>query len=159
MKKEEILKQVNFDLNKAKQIHQWLNEAPEDGAQAAETRKPVSIHYDEDGNPDGILIQTLDEAFILALHDEGEMDYEKAKAFELPTAKQAHIYGAYLDEINEALDEAGGDRLEEDWYWTKTPSALNVNAQLIFYGTRGLGGRRSGSCRVRVSLALNTANS
>lgn len=161
MKKEEILKQVNFDLNKAKQIHQWLNEAPEDGAQAAETRKPVSIHYDEDGNPDGILIQTLDEAFILALHDEGEMDYEKAKAFELPTAKQAHIYGAYLDEINEALDEAGGDRLEEDWYWTKTPSAGNVNGQLVFYGPYGgLGsGYRYYSFRVRVSLALNTANS
>ena len=161
MKKEEILKQVNFDLNKAKQIHQWLNEAPEGGAQAAETRKPVSIHYDEDGNPDGILIQTLDEAFILALHDEGEMDYEKAKAFELPTAKQAHIYGAYLDEINEALDEAGGDRLEEDWYWTKTPSAGNVILQLVFFGPVGhLGSnRRYGSNRVRVSLAFNTANS
>lgn len=161
MKKEEILKQVNFDLNKAKQIHQWLNEAPEGGAQAAETRKPVSIHYDEDGNPDGILIQTIDEAFILALHDEGEMDYEKAKAFELPTAKQAHIYGAYLDEINEALDEAGGDRLEEDWYWTKTPSAGNVGNQLFFRGTHGyLGyGYRFNSNRVRVSLALNTANS
>ena len=161
MKKEEILKQVNFDLNKAKQIHQWLNEAPEDGAQAAETRKPVSIHYDEDGNPDGILIQTLDEAFILALHDEGEMDYEKAKAFELPTAKQAHIYGAYLDEINEALDEAGGDRLEEDWYWTKTPSASLVSYQLVFYGTYGglNDYYRCNSYRVRVSLALNTANS
>lgn len=161
MKKEEILKQVNFDLNKAKQIHQWLNEAPEDGARAAETRKPVSIHYNEDGNPDGILIQTLDEAFILALHDEGEMDYEKAKAYELPTAKQAHIYGAYLDEINEALDEAGGDRLEEDWYWTKTPSASNVDYQLIFYGTYGYLYyiNRYYSLRVRVSLALNTANS
>ncbi len=162
MKKEEILKQVNFDLNKAKQIHQWLNEAPEGGAQAAETRKPVSIHYDEDGNPDGILIQTLDEAFILALHDEGEMDYEKAKAYELPTAKQAHIYGAYLDEINEALDEAGGDRLEEDWYWTKTPSAIHVTYQLVFNGTYGYLFHyyyRYISNRVRVSLALNTANS
>lgn len=161
MKKEEILKQVNFDLNKAKQIHQWLNEAPEDGAQAAETRKPVSIHYDEDGNPDGILIQTLDEAFILALHDEGEMDYKKAKAYELPTAKQAHIYGAYLDEINEALDEAGGDRLEEDWYWTKTPSAYDVAYQLVFGGTTGALHYyyRYLNYRVRVSLALNTANS
>ena len=161
MKKEEILKQVNFDLNKAKQIHQWLNEAPEGGAQAAETRKPVSIHYDEDGNPDGILIQTLDEAFILALHDEGEMDYEKAKAFELPTAKQAHIYGAYLDEINEALDEAGGDRIEEDWYWTKTPSANSAGSQLFFYGTSGNLSNygRYHSLRVRGALALNTANS
>ncbi len=131
------------------------------GQQPDDSIPPVSIRYDEQGNPDGIRVQTLDEAFILALHDEGEMDYEKAKAYELPTAKQARIYGAYLDEINEALDEAGGDRLEEDFYWTKTPSAGNVGRQLIFYGPYGSLGsnKRCISLRVRVSLALNTANS
>ena len=29
--------------------------------------KPVSIHYDEQGNPDGIRVCALDEDFILAL--------------------------------------------------------------------------------------------
>lgn len=136
-------------------------EAGKHQEQPTDVTEPVSIHYGEDGNPDGILIQTLDEAFILALHDEGEMDYEKAKAYELPTAKQAHIYGAYLDEINEALDEAGGDRLEEDWYWTKTPSAGSVDLQLVFYGPYGYlhYDVRINARRVRVSLALNTANS
>lgn len=128
--------------------------------QQEEAKKPVSIHYGADGKPDGILVQTLDEAFILALHDEkGLMTYDKAKKYDLPTAKQAHLYGAYLDEINKALDEAGGDRLM-GWYWTKTPSAYHVNIQLIFYGTGGKlnDSYRYGSLRVRVSLALEYDN-
>ena len=142
MNKEEILKQVAFDLNKAKQIHQWLNEAPENGAQASETRKPVSIHYGEDGKPDGILIQSLDDAFILDLHDKGEMTYNEAEKYDLPDVKMARLYGLYLNEVNEALDEARGDRLEDDYYWTKTPAeevfgASNVNYRLVFYGTDG----------------------
>ena len=125
-----------------------------------EAKKPVSIHYGADGKPDGILVQTLDEAFILALHDEkGLMTYDKAKKYDLPTAKQAHLYGAYLDEINKALDEAGGDRLM-GWYWTKTPSAGNVYYQFIFDGaTRTLSSNyRCFSYRVRVSLALEYDN-
>ena len=142
MNKEEILKQVAFDLNKAKQIHQWLNEAPENGAQASETRKPVSIHYGEDGKPDGILIQSLDDAFILDLHDKGEMTYNEAEKYDLPDVKMARLYGLYLNEVNEVLDEAGGDRLEDDYYWTKTPAeevfgASSVSTQLIFIGTLG----------------------
>ena len=124
--------------------------------QQEEAKKPVSIHHGADGKPDGILVQTLDEAFILALHDEKDlMTYDKAEKYDLPTAKQAHLYGAYLDEINKALDEAGGDRLM-GWYWTKTPSAGSVNTQLVFYGTYGylIYGTRIGSSRVRVSLAL-----
>ena len=129
--------------------------------QQEEARKPVSIHYDEQGKPDGILVQTLDEAFILALHDEKDlMTYDKAEKYDLPTAKQAHFYGAYLDEINEALDKAGGDRLM-GWYWTKTPSADDVSDQLIFYGSYGnlSSSRRINAYRVRVSLALEYENS
>ena len=163
MKKEEILKQVNFDLNKAKQIHQWLNEAPEDGTQAAETRKPVSIHHGEDGKPDGIRVCAIDEDFIIALHDEfdGEdVNYEKASTVSLFTEKQVYLYYYYLDDINRLMEEAGGEPLDDAWYWTKTPSALSVSSQLIFYGTRGslITYGRFNSVRVRVSLALNTKN-
>lgn len=128
--------------------------------QQEEAKKPVSIHYGADGKPDGILVQTLDEAFILALHDEKDlMTYDKAEKYDLPTAKQAHLYGAYLDEINKALDEAGGDRLM-GWYWTKTPSASSVYIQFIFYGASGALSisYRINTVRVRVSLALNTKN-
>lgn len=136
------------------------------GQRTADTIPPVSIHYDEQGDPDGILVQSLDEAFVIALHDEfnGErVDYEKASTVSLPSLKQARLYGVYLKEINDLLDEVGGDRLEDGWYWTKTPAeelfgALSVTNQMIFHGTGGnlnLNSRIS-TYRVRVSLALNT---
>lgn len=167
MNKEDILKQVGFDLNKAKAIHEWLTS---DNKQEPTTlppigvTAPVSIHYGEDGNPDGIRVCALDEDFLIALHDEfdGEdVTFDKAKTVSLFTDKQVYLYYYYLDDIVRLMKEAGGDPLDDVWYWTKTPSARSVNYQLIFNGTRGLlsyNGRCS-SYRVRVSLALNTANS
>lgn len=136
------------------------------GYQATDVREPVSIHYGDDGEPDGILVQSLDEAFVIALHDEfnGErVDYEKASTVSLPSLKQARLYGVYLKEINDLLDEVGGDRLEDGWYWTKTPAeelfgANSVGSQLVFYGADGYlhYNSRISTYRVRVSLALNT---
>ena len=82
--------------------------------------KPVSIRMDEDGEPVGIRIQTLDEDFTLALHDACDHDLtaDEARALgQAPTKKQANIICAYLDEIQAALEEAGGDRLD-GWYVT-----------------------------------------
>ena len=169
MNKEEILKQVNFDLEKAKAIHEWLTadtdqkpiNLPPIGVTA-----PVSIHHGEDGKPDGIRVCALDEDFIIALHDEfdGEdVNYEKASTVSLFTEKQVYLYYYYLDDINRLMEEAGGEPLDDVWYWTKTPSAFSVSGQLIFHGTCGNlsnagSSYRIGTYRVRVSLALNTKN-
>lgn len=167
MNKEEILKQVNFDLEKAKAIHEWLTadtdqkpiNLPPIGVTA-----PVSIHHGEDGKPDGIRVCALDEDFIIALHDEfdGEdVNYEKASTVSLFTEKQVYLYYYYLDDINRLMEEAGGEPLDDVWYWTKTPSASSVYNQLVFYGAGGNLHRINGrlyTYRVRVSLALNTKN-
>ena len=151
MNKEEILKQVAFDLNKAKQIHQWLNEAPENGAQASETRKPVSIHYGEDGKPDGIRICALGEDFCLKLKDEpcGEVDFYEAQKYNPPTKKQFLICAACLDEVNEKLVEAGGDPLEGllwsgseyddyySWIFYATHGTLSNDSKMLSIGVRG----------------------
>lgn len=82
--------------------------------------KPVSIRMDEDGKPVGIRIQTLDEDFTIALRDacDNNLTADEARAIgQAPTKKQANIICAYLDEIQAALDEAGGDRLD-GWYIT-----------------------------------------
>ena len=82
--------------------------------------KPVSIRMDEDGKPVGIRIQTLDEDFTIALRDACDHDLtaDEARALgQAPTKKQANIICAYLDEIQAALEEAGGDRLD-GWYVT-----------------------------------------
>ena len=123
---------------------------------------PVSIHYDENGNPDGVRVCALDEDFILALHDEpcGLVNYSKAKKFSLPTRKMVNLYSYYIHEIQAAMVEAGGEKLI-GWYWTSTPAdelfgAVNVSGQLGFGGASGglSGSGRIGSRQVRVALAL-----
>ncbi len=84
------------------------------------TIKPVSIRYNEDGQPDGIRIRTLDEDFTIALHDACDHDLtaDEARALgQAMTLKQAHILCAYLDEVQQTLEDAGGDRLD-GWYVT-----------------------------------------
>ena len=105
-------------------------------------KTPVSIHYGEDGKADGILVQTLDDSFIIDLHDveEGrEMTwYEAMEKYEdvMPTKQRAILICAYLEKINALLKEAGGDVLHY-WYWTKTQSGYNANYAWFYYGTNG----------------------
>lgn len=129
------------------------------------TTPPVSIHYGEDGKPDGIRVVGCGLDFVLALHDEFDGEdviYEKAEKCSLPDEMMARLYGIHRKEINRLMEEAGGEPLE-DWYWTKTPAkevfgAGNVYSQLLFYGTYGtlINDYRISSHRVRVALALNT---
>lgn len=162
MNKEDILKQVGFDLSKAKAIYEWLTQDNQPTTlPPIGVTQPVSIHYDENGDPDGIRVCALDEDFLIALHDEfdGEdVTFDKAKTVSLFTDKQVYLYYYYLDDIVRLMKEAGGDPLDDVWYWTKTPSAYSVNAQLIFHGAYGYldGSDRINADRVRVSLALNT---
>ena len=82
--------------------------------------KPVSIRYNEDGQPDGVRIRTLDEDFTIALHDacDHDLNADEARALgQAMTLKQAHILCAFLDEVQQTLEDAGGDRLD-GWYVT-----------------------------------------
>ena len=84
------------------------------------TIKPVSIRYNEEGQPDGVRIRTLDEDFTIALHDacDHDLNADEARALgQAMTLKQAHILCAYLDEVQQTLEDAGGDRLD-GWYVT-----------------------------------------
>ena len=88
--------------------------------------EPVSVHRDENGNPDGVLVQTLDERFVIELHDidDGKngfsFDTAQKRLKELGKTtfnkKQGLILAAYIEEINTALVEAGGEPFAKDWY-------------------------------------------
>lgn len=88
--------------------------------------EPVSVHRDENGNPDGVLVQALDERFVIELHDidEGKDNFsfdtaqERLKELGKTTfnKKQGLILAAYIEEINTALVEAGGEPFAKDWY-------------------------------------------
>lgn len=82
--------------------------------------KPVTIRRDEEGNPIGVRIRTLDEDFTVALRDAVDKDLtaEEARSYgQLPNKKQANIICAYIDEIQATLREAGGEELN-GWYAT-----------------------------------------
>lgn len=101
------------------------------------TIKPVSIRYNEDGQPDGVRIRTLDEDFTIALHDacDHNLTADEARALgQAMTLKQAHILCAYLDEVQQTLEDAGGDRLDG---WYITCADCNATSSWYFYSTSG----------------------
>lgn len=101
------------------------------------TIKPVSIRYNEDGQPDGVRIRTLDEDFTIALHDACDHDLtaDEARALgQAMTLKQAHILCAYLDEVQQTLEDAGGDRLDG---WYVTCAHYNAHRSWSFISTLG----------------------
>ena len=135
--------------------------------------KPVSIHYGENGTPDGVLVQTLDERFVVELHDldEGKdnfsFDTANERLKELGKVsfnrKQALILLTYIEEVNAALVEAGGEAIAKDWYTTSELYKPVGSADYLgdyswyFNGSNGCFSsnlRYNGSFRCRPVLAL-----
>lgn len=118
--------------------------------------KPVSIRYNEDGQPDGVRIRTLDEDFTIALHDACDHDLtaDEARALgQAMTLKQAHILCAYLDEVQQALEDVGGERLD-GWYVTCADYyAFSTWFFYSSYGCVNIINRCNGSFRSRPVLA------
>ena len=74
------------------------------------------------------MYERIYEDFVISLHDAengGEKDFDEWQQYYKQNncrtfnRKQACIIAAYLDEINNKLVEAGGDKLDK-WYWTDT---------------------------------------
>lgn len=90
--------------------------------------KPVSVVYDEDKNPIGIRINTLDEDFSLSLKNLGGHDkqYEwkemmellKEKGLTTFNKKQALIVAAYKDEVDKLLEEVDGEPMNDHCFWS-----------------------------------------
>lgn len=89
-----------------------------------EQKKPVTILRDADGQAVGVMVETLDERFALELRpiDGGKeypWDEAMARLKELGkegfNEKQGKIIAVYHEEIDAALEEAGGDKLGREW--------------------------------------------
>ena len=109
---------------------------------------PVSVRFDDDGKPMGVRIRTIDEDFTIALHDACDHDVTADEARSLGqafTLRQAHILCAYLEDVQDALEEAGGDRLDgwyvtcadyyayDTWYFNSTSGCVFFNLRYIHY--------------------------
>ena len=118
--------------------------------------KTVAVPYIIEAVENGVRVCVGDEDFIITLHDaEGEYEWQEAVdkfGDQLPTVKQAHIIGAYHDEIQAKLKDAGGDELD-GWLWTR--SEYTASYAWFYYGYRGTVGSDSeyGSFGVRPVLA------
>jgi len=125
--------------------------------------KPVSVVYDEDKNPIGIRIKTLDEDFSLSLKNLGGHDkqYEWKEMMELLEEKglttfnykQAHIIAAYKDEVDKLLEEVDGEPMNDNCFWSV--SGYYSGYAWCYYGYYGsVGGYvEDGSYSVRPLLA------
>ena len=110
-------------------------------------KQAVSINYDNNGKANGVKVQTLDECFVIALHDldGGKSDFSHDSAMKrleelgLKTVnkKQAAILCAYLDEVNEKLKEAGGEPFAKDVYVTSSSADYNGSHSWFFNGSLG----------------------
>ena len=129
-------------------------------------KQAVSINYDNNGKANGVKVQTLDECFVIALHDldGGKSDFSHDSAMKrleelgLKTVnkKQATILCAYLDEVNEKLKEAGGEPFAKDVYVTSSSAGSYARISWFFNGTYGCLGylyRYRGIFRCRPVLA------
>jgi len=125
--------------------------------------KPVSVVYDEDKNPIGIRIKTLDEDFSLSLKNLGGHDkqYEwkemmellKEKGLTTFNYKQAHIIAAYKDEVDKLLEEVSGEPMNDHCFWSV--SECYSNFAWCYYGIYGDVGKysKNNSFSVRPLLA------
>lgn len=122
--------------------------------------KTISAPYVIEVVENGVRVCVGDEDFIITLHDaEGEYEWQGAVGKfgdQLPTVKQAHIIGAYHDEIQAKLKDAGGDELD-GWLWTR--SEYNANHAWLYNGSNGIVGSdyKCSSSGVRPVLASNKA--
>lgn len=97
----------------------------------------LQVAYDEADMAYGVRVTGMGESFVVALHDAKygqEVTWEEACEFKAPTKKQAALMIAVLDELNEMLESAGGDRLR-GWYWTATE--YSGSHAWLYLGTNG----------------------
>lgn len=123
-----------------------------------ENYSPVTIEM-EDGKPKGVRVRTLDVDFTLALQDlEGGDCYSfdsaqvKLKELGLRTfnKKEALAVAMYIEEVNKAMEEAGGKPFERDVYITselyRVVGCADFDARYSWYFL-GVGGCVGNSCR------------
>lgn len=123
-------------------------------------QKPVTILKDADGKAVGVMVETIDERFALELHpiDNGKeytwpdaMERLKELGKDGFNEKQGKIIAVYHEEIDAALEEAGGDKLSWEW----AVGEYNGSRAWLYYPTHGAlyAGNKYYSYQVRPLLA------
>ena len=77
----------------------------------------------------------------------------------IPSLGQLYFIYLHFNEINKALEAVGGQKLQEDWYWSSTEySATNAWSLALNYGLMGRYTKAANQSRVRPVSAFLSAN-
>lgn len=117
-------------------LHKTLNEIDDTILQDKKDEQIVqqgigmSIHFKENGDADGVLIDIMDEKFIVELNDSNNgrlMTWNDAHAqgINMPTKKQLQLMYVFKDKLNELLLQAGGNTMQSLNYWSSTEYYMN----------------------------------
>lgn len=140
MKKEEILEKVGFDLERARQIHAWLQEKTENTPVAnADDTQPVVSPFEHNGEK-YVRVHTGKYDFCIDLHEapdemnwDDAMKYASDKGMRLFTLEEGLLMFAFKDEINATMKELGGDPLNEgSTHWSSAEYSRG-SARLVFF--------------------------
>lgn len=116
-------------------LHKTLNEIDDTILQDKKDEQIVqqsigmSIHFKDNGEADGVLIDIMDEKFIVELNDSNNgrpMTWNDAHAqgINMPTKKQLQLMYVFKDKLDELLLQAGGNTMQYTGYWSSTEIGL-----------------------------------
>lgn len=94
----------------------------------------MSIHFNENGEADGVLIDIVDEKFIVELNDYNNSRAitwidARAQGINMPTKKQLRLMYVFKEKLNELLLQAGGQTMRSSHYWSST----EIDMDICFY--------------------------
>lgn len=109
---------------------------------------------------DAVLLITDHASIIIAKKEPSQTPWDKAMNYceennvRLPNRHEALEMAIHHEKINEALEAIGGDRIQNDWYWTS--EERSSNCAWGYYGNGGsMGyGNKYGSYSVRPVTAF-----
>lgn len=147
-------------------LHKTLNEIDDTILQDKKDEQIVqqsvgmSIHFKDNGEADGVLIDIMDEKFIVELNDSNNgrpMTWNDAHAqgINMPTKKQLQLMYVFKDKLNELLLQAGGNTMQSSYYWSSTEGDMDDCWGVGFgNGAAGSGGKYGTNC-VRAVRKVN----
>lgn len=147
-------------------LHKTLNEIDDTilqdkkDEQIQQSSVGMSIHFKNNEEADGILIDIMDEKFIVELNDSNNgrfMTWNEAhkQGINMPTKKQLQLMFIFREKLNELLLEAGGQTMQLSGYHSSTEFGINNNWIVSFNnGCTGTAGKY-GSFYVRAVRKVN----
>lgn len=82
------------------------------------------------------------------------VNYKYKKGYKMPDIRELSQIYHYKEAVNKGLEDNGGEKFKDDWYWSSTESYSNGAWFLTFYSGDRWNGNKYTTQYVRPVLAL-----